>query len=142
MARQAPGRFGSPEAPDEQKSGLARAWDAILNALRSIVSVKRSDATVTPLRSPEEESMLIRILDMELQIARLALIRGEPGLYRQSLQDASSRLQRYFDLEANQVRVAIATIDELVNADLPDELPDISGSLSLLKSLAGEAVAP
>ena len=142
MARQAPGRFGSPQAPDEKKSGLARAWEAIVNALRSIISVKRSDATVTPLRSPAEESMLIRILDMELQIARLALIRGESGLYRQSLQDASSRLQRYFDQDSNQVRVALATIDDLADADLPDDLPDISGSLFLLNSLAGEAVTP
>lgn len=142
LARQAPGRFGSPEAPDPDRSGLARAWDAIVNALKSVISVKRSDATVTPLRSPAEESMLIRILDMELQIARLSLIRGESALYRQSLESATGRLTRYFDMDAAQVRATLTRLEELTVADLPEALPDISGSLALLLSLTSGAAVP
>ena len=128
--------------PDADVPGLQRAWQAVIRALSSLISVKRSDASVTALRSPEAESIIMRSLDLDLQIARLALIRGNPDLYRQSLQDAELRIERFFDPQASEVQAAVATIGELGAADLPGELPDISGSLRLLVRLGTESAQP
>jgi uroporphyrin-3 C-methyltransferase len=118
------------EAGDE--SGWQRAWRAIVDALKSVISVKREDREITPLLTAAEESMLVRSLDVDLQIARLAVIRNEGELYRDSLAAVRDRLNRYFDLESSQVQAALSTLDEVAQAELPDELPDISGSLTLL----------
>jgi uroporphyrin-3 C-methyltransferase len=142
LAREAPARFGGTRNVDEELTGFARAWQAILDALRSVISVKRSDATVTPLRSPEAESMLVRSLDLELQIARLAIIRSDAAAYRQSMNAAASRLQQYFDTNSTEVQSAMQSIEELAAAELPEEMPNISGSLSLLLSLGGGAAPP
>lgn len=86
--------------------------------------------------------MLIRSLDIELQIGRLALIRNEKDLYHRSLQAVTERLELYFDTEATEVLAALATVQKAAAADLPDELPNISGSLALLLRLRDEAANP
>ena len=141
LTRQSPENY-SPETDKGTETGWRRAWRVIVDALSSIISVRRSDETITPLMSAAEERLLIRSLDLELQIARLAFMRNESELYRQSLQTVGARLTRYFDVEAESVRNTRATIDRLAGAELPDELPDISGSLSLLLDLGDEAAAP
>jgi uncharacterized protein HemX len=141
LSRKSPDNF-SVETNKGTETGWQRAWRVIVDALSSIISVRRSDETITPLMSAAEENLLIRSLDLELQIARLAVIRNEGNLYRQSLQIVEERFTQYFDIDAESVRNTQATINRLANAKLPEELPDISGSLSLLLNLGDEAAAP
>lgn len=142
MDRDAPGRFGKSDDADSSETGLQRAWRKITDAFFNIISVKRDDNTVTPLMSAAEESMLIRSLDIELQITRLALIRNEKDLYHQSLQAVTERLERYFDRDSPEVIAALATVEKAAAAELPDELPNISGSLALLLRLRTETASP
>lgn len=141
LSRTAPGRFVQETTPGDE-TGWQRAWRVIVNALSGIISVRRNDEAITPLMSATEEAMLIRSLDVELQIARLAVIRNQGPLYRKSLQAVSSRLAQYFDTGSPAVRAAQETVNRLADADLPGELPDISGSLKLLLTLGDEAAAP
>jgi uroporphyrin-3 C-methyltransferase len=142
LDRNAPGRFGAAGSADTDESGLQRAWRVIMEAFFSIISVKRDDNSVTPLMSAAEESMLIRTLDIELQIGRLALIRNEKDLYQRSLQAVTERLEIYFDTESAEVIAAMATVEKAAAVELPDELPNISGSLALLLRLNNEAAKP
>lgn len=142
LDRDAPGRFGSTGSAGKDESGLQRAWRVITEAFFSIISVKRDDNTITPLMSAAEESMLIRSLDIELQIGRLALIRNERDLYLRSLQAVTERLNRYFDTDSAEVIAALATVEKAATVELPDELPNISGSLALLLRLRNEAANP
>lgn len=142
LDRNAPGRFGAAGSADTDESGLQRAWRVIMEAFFSIISVKRDDNSVTPLMSAAEESMLIRSLDIELQIGRLALIRNEKDLYQRSLQAVTERLEIYFDTESAEVIAAMATVEKAAAVELPDELPNISGSLALLLRLNNEAAKP
>lgn len=87
---------------------------------------------MSPLLSEAEEALLIRSLDLELQLARLAILRGDGGMYKRSVEAAAERLEEQFDPSSPEVGVAIATLAELANARLPEELPDISGSLNAL----------
>lgn len=141
LSRTSPTSFTKKHEP-EPGEGWQRAWRVIVDALSSIINVRRSDQNITPLMSAAEEAMLIRSLDIELQIARLAVIRNEGNLYRRSLQAVADRLEQYFDTDSQQVQAARATIDNLATAELPDELPDISGSLGLLLNLGDEAATP
>jgi len=141
LSRTSPDHF-STETDKGTETGWQRAWRVIIDALSSIISVRRSDETITPLMSAAEETLLIRSLDIELQIARLAVIRNEGTLYRQSLEVVADRLTQYFDAESQSVKAAQATVSKLASTKLPEELPDISGSLNLLLNLGDEAAAP
>jgi uroporphyrin-3 C-methyltransferase len=142
LARAAPDQFSGSRDNVAPESGLERAWRVIVDALLSIVRVKHDDDPITPLMSEVEESMLIRSLDIELQIARLAIIRNEARIYQLALKTVADRLERYFDKNSPAVTAALGTVNELVNVELPNDLPDISGSLALLIELGNEPAMP
>lgn len=141
LANVAPGRYAGDDPGATEESGWQRAWRVVVDALRNIISVKRDDQQIEPLLTAAEESMLVRSLDVDLQIARLAVIRNEGELYRSSLDSVRGRLRTYFDTRSPAVAAALSTLDELAQAELPEQLPDISTSLRLLLNAPGGAAA-
>ena len=128
-----------PEKPAAPLTGFARALATTRSALASLVSVRRSDDPVAPLLSDAEETVLIRSLDLELQLAQLAIMRGDAGMYRRSVEAAGNRLREHFDLASPEVQAALESLTDLSAARLPEELPDISGSLDALLRLSTPA---
>jgi uroporphyrin-3 C-methyltransferase len=125
-----------PEKPAAPLTGFDRALAASRSALASLVSVRRVDDPVAPLLSEAEQTALIRSLDLELQLAQLAIMRGDAGMYRRSIEAAGDRLREHFDLASPDVQAAVESLTELSAARLPEELPDISGSLDALLRLS------
>jgi uroporphyrin-3 C-methyltransferase len=124
---------GDASSVDESLSGVDRAWASVKGAVSELVRVTPPDETAIPLMTPDAEYFLRTNLALQLQVARLALLRGEHTIFEQSLDDASSWLRTYFDAESAQVRSAEATIDE-IRASVPEtSIPDISESLRLLR---------
>lgn len=139
--QQAPGAFTAPAValPEAPPTATERAKQTFINALRGILSLRRTDEPSATLLSEQATQLLMRSLDLELQLARLALLRGEVSAYRAALANVGSELQRYFDADAAEVVAAQALLTELSGAPLPDQLPDISGSLTeLLRIRSGE----
>jgi uroporphyrin-3 C-methyltransferase len=122
----------TPEKPEAPLTGFDRALAASRAALASLVSVRRVDDPLSPLLSEAEQGVLIRSLDLELQLARLAIMRGDAGMFRRSVEAASGRLREHFDLASADVQAAVDSLAELSAVRLPEELPDISGSLDAL----------
>lgn len=142
LAREAPQRYGQGGQSGDKTSGLARAWSRIVEAVLGLVRIKRTDEAAVPLRTPAEEALLLRRLEAELELARGALLNGRTQLYRSLLDDVKNSLRREFDDDAPAVRAAINQLADLSRTELPDSLPDISGSLDLLMQLSPEASAP
>lgn len=129
----APAQFRvEPEPPAPEAQGFERALHALRNALLSIVSVRRTDAPPATLLTEESAGLLMRSLDLELQMARLSLLRGEAALYRASLAAVRRDIEQYFAADAASVASALTTLDELAKAPLPESRPDVSASLAAL----------
>lgn len=126
------GLRAAPARPAEPLTGFDRALTAARAALASLVSVRRVDDPVSPLLPEAEQNVLIRSLDLELQLARLAIMRGDAGMYRRSVEAAGERMQEHFDVTSPDVQSAVESLTTLATAQLPEELPDISGSLTAL----------
>ena len=88
-----------------------------------------------PLMSPEAVYFLRTHLTLQLQAARLALLRGEQAVFQQSLDDAGAWIETYFDAESTQVASALQTIEEIHGSMVVAAKPDISGSLRLLRQV-------
>jgi uroporphyrin-3 C-methyltransferase len=125
----------TPAQPAEELAGFARAAATVRTALSSLVSVRRADEPISPLLSEAQKTVLIRSLDLELQLARLAIMRGDAGMFRRSIGAATERVADQFDPMSTEVQSALDSLRELSTTRLPEELPDISGSLTLLLSL-------
>jgi uroporphyrin-3 C-methyltransferase len=125
----------TPQAPAETLTGFARAVAAVRSALASLVSIRRADDPISPLLSDAQKNVLIRSLDLELQLARLAIMRGDAGMFRRSIDAATERVADQFDPMSAEVQSALGSLRELSEVRLPEELPDISGSLTMLLSV-------
>jgi uroporphyrin-3 C-methyltransferase len=117
---------------DPELSGFRRALASIKRAFGDIVSVRRTDEELTPLLSPDAAYFLRANLALKFQAARLALLRGEQGVFEQSLDDAADWLREYYDADSSAVASALETISELQDESVSVTPPDISGSLRLL----------
>ena len=141
--QRAPDRFRVEPAPKPaDATGWDRAIQSMRNALLSIVSVRRTEAPISPLMSDESVNLLIRSLELELQMARLALLRGEAPVYKASLASVRRSLEQNFDTSTPAGAGALATVKELAVAPLPDVLPDISASLAELLRIKEREVKP
>jgi uroporphyrin-3 C-methyltransferase len=131
----APASFSAEPAPPAPGSGVERLVAAVRNALLTLVSVRRTDAPPATLLSDESADLLMRSLDLELQMARLAVLRGENAPFRASLEAVRRALDQHFDTAAPAGAAALAALEEIGTARLPESLPDISGSLAELLRL-------
>jgi len=127
---------------DPDISGIDRAWVSVKGAVSGLVKVTGPDQTAMPLLTPDAVYFLRTNLTLQLQAARLALLRGEQAVFQQSLDDAAAWLEQYFDADSAQVGSALETIDEIRSGMFAITTPDISQSLRLLrqyKTLSGPA---
>ncbi|BCO32310.1 hypothetical protein TspCOW1_24130 [Thiohalobacter sp. COW1] len=124
-------------AADADAGAEAGSWRelpaALWGELRQLVAVRRNDEPVAPLLAPDQQFFLYANLRLQLDTARLAALRGNPELYRVSLRTARDWLAQEFDAGQPAVREARAELDALLAVELRPALPDIAGSLRLLR---------
>jgi uroporphyrin-III C-methyltransferase len=114
-------------------SGWQRAVAKIGDALKGMVSIHKTGAGDEALLAPEERFFLHRNLELELESARLAALRGDAANYAQSLASAQRWLQTRFAANDAGVRSALDALAELANVKLVTSWPDISASLAELR---------
>ncbi len=118
---------------DPELSGPGRAWASVKSAVSGLVKVTPPDRARLVQLSPDAEYFLRSNIALQLQAARLALLRGEQAVFEQTLDDTSALLSAYFDTDSTQVAGALETLTEIRKHVFTMETPDISGSLRLLR---------
>ena len=130
---------GAPDSPaplsaQQWRQGLQRAWEA----LKSLVVVRRRDEPVAPLLGPAQEFAVREGLRLQLEAARVALLRQDPQLFTTSVQGAQDWLARYFVADDARYEAVARALQRLRGSEIRSELPDISASLRLLRDVMRE----
>lgn len=121
----------NPEAG--KKSG---GWsDSMVEDLKGLVTVRRTDKPVQAVLVPEEVAALRQVLLLKLEMSRAALLRGDDELYKANMDSALAWLAENFDTEAAQTQSLSEELKSLQGLQLHAPLPDISKSLSLLRNI-------
>ncbi len=120
-------------AIDPDAGPMDRTWASLKAAFGDVVSVRRTDEAVQPLLSPDARYFLRANLALQMQTARLAMLRGEQAIFEQSLTDAEEWLREYYDRDSAAVQSALATVADIRKQYTSTDLPDISESLRLLR---------
>ena len=118
---------------DPELSGAGRAWASVKNAMSGLVKVTPPERAKLVQLSPDAEFFLRNNIALQLQSARLALLRGEQAIFTQTLDDTSALLNDYFDTDSAAVQSALETIAEIREYGFTADIPDISTSLRLLR---------
>lgn len=114
-----------------------RNWDTLLDDLwagfKETVRIRRNDKPVAVMLAPEQQYFLYENLRLHLESARLAVVRADRELYRDSLNTVASWISNYFDNTDQLTRATQKSINELLSIDVRPPLPDISQSLRSLQ---------
>jgi len=138
MRAAAPERFGASEEDlADVEPGLGRLWARTRGAVTSIVRIERQEEPVAQLLTESERRIVRRQLALELTIARTAVLERREQALRASLDAADDILERDFAREAQGVVEARRLIASMQSMALAPRLPDISDSLTLLRTLPG-----
>ncbi len=133
------------EAPPELSADepwWEQAWTRLAETLKSLVVVRYNEQPVAPVLAPEQVTALRTALMMELEMARVAVVRGDEALYREALRRAGDLVRRYFDGEAAATGALLQALEDLAATSIQVQYPDLSTSLRRLreaKTLLGSA---
>lgn len=114
-------------------SELKKLWVDTLNT----VKIKRIDQPPKPLLAPEQRYFLDQNIQLKLNMAELAVLKGQSEIYKRSLAAAIVWLQDYFDPRDADVRKVISDLQGLANQTLGGELPSVAGSYDQLQRIKG-----
>ncbi len=112
-------RRGSRQNQEEEET--ARGWQAILQTLREAVVVRRHKTTLPALPSMEQRELLLPRLQLQLEQAKLALLRGQRWIYQDHLESLAALLEAHFPPSLHPTSKAI--LDDL--HDLGEQLKNL-----------------
>jgi len=110
--------------------GLAQAaWDR----MRGLALTRESGKVSPPLFAPDQAYFLQQNLRLQLESARLALLRGEATTYSAAIANAQEWTKQYFNNDAPATQSFVTDLGKLATVNLAVTLPDVSGSLHTLR---------
>jgi len=128
--------FSSNDKNADNNAPSERNLDTILEdswrGFRDLMVIRKHDKPVSAMLPPSQQFFLFQNLQLQLESARLALLRQEHILFKSSLETASEWLNAFFDLEDPKTRTMLDSLTQLQQQSFDSILPDISGSLNLL----------
>jgi len=102
--------------------------------IKSLIVIKRTGEAKQALLLPGEEYFLIQNLRLELENARLSVLRADSGNLRASIVLIQSWLRQYFDTNDSAVINVRETLDQMQAIELKPAVPDISSSVESLRA--------
>jgi uroporphyrin-3 C-methyltransferase len=111
-----------------------RLWASVKQALGSLFSVHRNSGPAPRLLSPDDQALVYQVLLLKLEGARLAMLGGDAVSYRDLCAASAAWITDYFRADDPGVLAAQAELERLGSLKLNPAIPDITRSLTLLRS--------
>ncbi len=99
---------------------------------KSLMVIRKNDRPLTAMLGPEQRFFLYQNLRLQLEAARLALLRRDQSLYDSSLERATAWVAEFFDQKQAVTKTMQAEIGDLKGLQVQPALPDITRSLRML----------
>ncbi len=120
----------APELPAD-----AGWWESFKQTLSSLVTVRRQVPEDQSLLSLDDKDYLRQGLWLQLESARLALMRNDTSTYTGSLDRVSETVTQFFEANSTAVQVLVNEIASLKQVTIAPEMPDISAAWTQLRQL-------
>ncbi len=128
------GRSASETEEPTESGSLQMVGRVLLDDLGKLVRIRKVDQTRAPKLEDAQRFLAYEKLRLQLVAAQLAVLRQRPDLYQDSLKQAQAGLSDYFASD-DRVDGFAASLDSLMARQLVVDLPDVSGSMGLLRQV-------
>lgn len=117
-------------------------WERLKASLAGLVTVRHAADDTTSRLTFDDKDMLRQGLWMQVEAARLALMRHDQSAWEDALERASRVLERWFDPSSGAYRAVHEEVEALSELNIDPELPDISGPWAQLQNIRQARGAP
>ena len=124
-------RQPEPEIAEED----AGWWASLKNTLSSLVTVRRRVPEEQAMLSLEDKDYLRQGLWLQLEAARLALMRNDAKIYVGSLDRVGTTVEQFFNVGAPGVQALLHETADLKGINVEPDLPDISAPWAQLRQI-------
>lgn len=132
--------FKNRLATSNAESGLVATDSGVIQAsldfLSSVFVWRRWDESPNALLAPEQGEFIKQNLRLMLEQSQLALLMKDQTLYTQALLKSRDWLNRYALIESDSGQLIVETLTELSELDINPLLPNIDGTLDIVRQLA------
>ena len=137
-------RSGGESDPGSAAGGEVEQgwWARLKSSLASLVTVRRNSGDADARLSIEDKDMLRQGLWMQLEAARLAMMRHDQAAWDDTLARADAALSRWFDDASGGVQSSREGLAALADTTISPDLPDISGPWEQLQLIRKARAAP
>ena len=119
-----------PELPDD-----AGWWESFKQTMSSLVTVRRRVPEDQSLLSLDDKDYLRQGLWLQLESARLALMRNDTSVYSGSLDRVNDTVEQFFQNGSSEVQALLLEVTALKQVNIAPEMPDISAPWTQLRQL-------
>ena len=113
---------------------MKQAWAKVSDKFNQLVVIQDRSEPIEPLLSPQQSYYLQQNLHLMLEQAQLSLLQRKPESYLNSLTKAQQWVGTYFEQNHSNTQALLKALKELEQVEVAPEMPEISGSLTELKS--------
>src|SRR5690606_35345946 len=100
----------------------------ILQDLRQLVSVEKSESPDVPLLSHSQAKLLRENIKLQLTLARLALLTRDESSFRSTLITAVDWMNQYFNTQDQSVKDMLETLGRLSEVKFVSHFPELRES--------------
>lgn len=137
----------------QQASGAVQRWSSeaatvMAREFSNLLSIRKADDPQALLLSEEQAIQLRANVRAMLLSAQLALMTRQADIWRSELSEVQSLLNTRYDTQALDTKASLKLLDELMQAPVAAQVPNISATLSALAaatrtlSIPKETVTP
>jgi len=119
-----------PVLPDD-----AGWWESFKQTMSSLVTVRRRVPEDQSLLSLDDKDYLRQGLWLQLESARLALMRNDTSVYSGSLDRVNDTVEQFFRNGSSEVQALLLEVAALKQVNIAPEMPDISAPWTQLRQL-------
>lgn len=127
-----------PQKPASQDKTEVESFDDLVDSawqdLKGLIVIRRTEHPVEAVLLPEQADMIRQNLQSEMEIAKIALVRRDPELFRSGLENVRNWLVENYQANA-EMNAVLAELKGLQDAADTAKMPDIGGSLKLLRDI-------
>lgn len=120
---------------DADMSYAQKLGQDIWQTLRSLVIINYNSKPIKPLLPPTEYQQLITGIQLQVNVAQLALMKQESSVYQIALGHIANAVNEHFDIDSAAVSGYLTSLTALQQVNVSPELPLPRGSLTSMKNL-------
>ncbi|SBS24619.1 Putative uroporphyrinogen-III C-methyltransferase [Marinomonas aquimarina] len=124
-----------PEVPQTSRSALKQLFNEAWQGLKSLVVINYNQKPIKPLLPPAEYQELVTGIQLQLDVAQVALLKAEPAIYEKSLSRVATAVNQHFDTTAQSTIAFMTTLTSLQQVNPNPDVPMPRASLQAMRNL-------